>query len=369
MSRGSRLEIDLRLPFGRFELTVSHVAGDGVTGVFGASGAGKSTLLQTIAGLRGEARGRLVFDGDVWLDSDRRLQVPARARGVGYVPQEGLLFPHWSVKRNLLAGWERARAAGQTPDATLARVATLLELEPLLDRSAADLSGGERQRVALGRALCSGARLLLLDEPFAALDLPLRRRLLPYLSRIRAELTVPMLFVSHDPIEVQALCDDLLVLRQGRVVAHGEPRRVLSNPEVFPLAERAGFENLLRGRLERRPGAHSVVELSGGARLVVLPRDGLTDGEVLVGLPATDLLIATERPRGLSARNALPATVSELRPLERSTLVLAELVGGSPPLTIEVTEKTPVELGLEVGGEVYLVIKAASCRLYPSTAG
>ena len=369
MSNTSRLEIDLRLPLDRFELTVRHVAGNGITGVFGASGAGKSTLLQTIAGLRRRASGRLLFDGEIWLDSARRQHVPAQTRRVGYVPQEGLLFPHWSVKRNLLAGSERARAAGQSPEATLARVAELLELEPLLQRSAADLSGGERQRVALGRALCSGARLLLLDEPFAALDLPLRRRLLPYLSRIRAELTVPMLFVSHDPIEVQALCDDLLVLREGSVVARGEPRRVLSNPEVFPLAERAGFENLLRGRLERRPNEHSVVELSGGARLVVVPRDGLADGEVLVGLPATDLLIATERPRGLSARNALPATVCGLRPLERSTLVVAELAGGSPPLTVEVTEKTPAELGLEVGGEIFLVIKAASCRLYPSAAG
>ncbi len=141
---------------------------------------------------------------------------------------------------------------------------------------------------------------------------------------------------------------------------------MLSDPKVFPLAERDGFENLLPGRLERRPGEHSVVELAGGVRLVVLPPEGLADGEVLVGLPATDLMIATERPRGLSARNVLAATVLELRPLERYTLVLAELAGGSPPLSIEVTEKTPGELGLTQGGRVYLVIKAASCRLYGS---
>jgi molybdate transport system ATP-binding protein len=252
-------------------------------------------------------------------------------------------------------------------------VVPLLELEPLLHRAVTTLSGGERQRVALGRALCSGPRLLLLDEPLAALDLPLRRRLLPLLRRLRERLTVPMLLVSHDPIEVQALCDELLVLRHGAVIARGEPRQVLTDPQVFPLAQREGFENLPAGRMEAADGAQQNARVrlgnrSDGAVLTVAaapPEASAAGDEVLVGIPATDILLATQRPEGLSARNILPATVQEIRTFDHQTLVTAQLDGGGPAITVEVTESTPGRLGLEVGSPVFLVIKATVCRLYP----
>ncbi len=217
----SVLEVDVRLALDRFELEVDFVADQPVTGVFGASGAGKTSLLEVVAGLRRGARGRLAFGGEVWLDSTARRFVPPERRHIGYVPQDGLLFPHLNVRENLLAGRKRAVESGQQPAEALETVAGLLELGQLLERSVATLSGGERQRVALGRALCSGPPLLLLDEPLASLDLPLRRRLLPFLRRVRDQLTVPMLLVSHDPIEVQARCDDLSVLEEGRAIARG----------------------------------------------------------------------------------------------------------------------------------------------------
>ncbi len=362
------LEVDVRLPLDRFDLRLELAARRPVTGVFGASGAGKSSLLEVVAGLRRGARGRVRLGDEVWLDSTAGIDLPPERRSVGYVPQDGLLFPHLDVRRNLLAGSRRAARAGGRPEENLARVAELLELTPLLGRSVATLSGGERQRVALGRALCSGPRLLLLDEPLAALDLPLRRRLLPFLRQVCAELTVPVLLVSHDPIEVQALCDEILVLRRGKAIARGAPRQVLTDPAVFPLAEREGFENVLPGRVAGHRGGTTIVRLADGLDVVTVPKEPQGEGEVLVGLPANEILIATEEPRGLSARNALEARIAEIRPVGTFGLVTAELAPGLPAVAIEVTEATPAELGLVPGRPVFLVFKATSCRLYGRSA-
>jgi molybdate transport system ATP-binding protein len=368
-----RLHLALQVTLDRFSVQVEHTCHHPVTGIFGASGAGKSSLLEAVAGLR-RAEGEIRLGETCWLDTAQGIDRPPQGRAVGYVPQEGLLFPHWDVRRNLLAGAARARQRGEDPEARQREVVALLELEPLLHRRVTTLSGGERQRVALGRALCSGPRLLLLDEPLASLDLPLRRRLLPLLRRLRERLTVPMLLVSHDPVEVQALCDELLVLHQGQVIAHGDPRTVLTDPEVFPLAQREGFENLLEGWLSAAdPGRRNArVRLTGGAGavLTVAVPDVAPRGEsVLVGVSATDILLATEPPRGLSARNVLPATVREIRDFEHHALVTAALEAGGPTLTVEVTEATPARLGLVPGAPVFLVVKATACRVYGGNGG
>ena len=364
MSPGPLLSLDVRLPLDRFDLEVALDLDAPVVGLFGPSGSGKSSLLETLVGLRRPTRGVVRVAGETWLDTTVGRFEPPERRGVGYVPQEGLLFPHWNVRRNLLAGAERARRRGHDPAADLARVAALLGLEPLLDRSVEALSGGERQRVALGRALCSGPSLLLLDEPLAALDLPLRRRLLPFLRRVRDELTVPMLFVSHDPFEVQALCDEVVVLDEGRVVGRGEPRRVLSDPSL--VGEIDAFENVLAGRLER--GEESLVHLGRGEgaepTLVVPPGDAPPPGPVLIGLRSTDILVAVEKPGALSARNILPATIEEIRAIGDRALLDCGVSAEQPPLVVEVTPEIPHRLDLAAGREVFLVFKATACRLY-----
>ncbi|MEM8932827.1 MAG: molybdenum ABC transporter ATP-binding protein [Acidobacteriota bacterium] len=364
MSDTATLSIDVQLPLDRFDLDVTAEITAPVTGLFGPSGSGKSSLLETLVGLRRLARGTIRLADEAWLDSSTGEHVPTRLRGIGYVPQEGLLFPHWDVRRNLLAGADRARAGGLDPAAALDRVAQLLGLLPLLDRSVSTLSGGERQRVALGRALCSGPRLLLLDEPFAALDLALRRRLLPFLRRVRDELTVPMLFVSHDPFEIQALCDEVIVLRDGAVVGRGEPRLVLSDPALGSGGDDlGGFENVLTGRLD--DGTDRRVHLAeGGPVIVVGPGDGPPPGRVLLGLRATDVLVSTERPGPLSARNVLPVTIDEVRAVEGRALVDARLANDLPPLVVEVTPEIPQLLGLAPGCEAFVVFKATACRLY-----
>lgn len=379
------LEIDVCLELDRFDLELALDLDRPVTGLFGPSGSGKTSLLEVVAGLRRPTRGRVRLGDETWVEigagsKDRGgdVFVPPERRRIGYVPQEGLLFPHWSVRRNLLAGARRARIEGRDPESELAPVVELLELGSLLERGVATLSGGERQRVALGRALCSGPRLLLLDEPLAALDLPLRRRLLPFLRRVRRELTVPMLLVSHDPLEVQALCDDVAVLRRGRVVARGAPRRVLADPDVFALAPGESFENLLPGVLRRTPEGGRRVCFSAGSSALGVPEtitisagpgDEPADGDVLLGLSSDDILLATTPPEGVSACNILPAEVEEIRAFDGRALVHVRLAPWLPPVVVEVTGGTPERLGLAPGRAVHVIAKATACRLYGAEQG
>jgi molybdate transport system ATP-binding protein len=206
------IDLDIELAQGSFVLAAKVQLNARAAALFGPSGAGKTTILDAIAGLRSPRRGTIVVDGRVLFSSDTGINVPAHHRHVGYVPQDVALFPHMLVRGNLLYG----RHPGVSPD--LVRVVGMLEIEALLDRRVTELSGGERQRVALGRALMSGPSLLLLDEPLAAVDVPLRRRILPYLRRVRDELTVPIIYVSHDREEVDELADVVVKVDGGRVV-------------------------------------------------------------------------------------------------------------------------------------------------------
>lgn len=217
----------VRLSLGRFTLEVDVELQGRVAGVFGPSGAGKTSLLESIVGLRRPAAGTVHLEGRLLADAAARRFVPPERRRIGYVPQDGALFPHLSVRKNLLYGARNGDGATR-----LSEIAAVLEIESLLERRIAGLSGGERQRVALGRALLASPKLLLLDEPFAGVDRPLRGRILPVLARIRDELRVPMLYVSHEPEEILALCDEALRLDRGRIVAHGTPAEVLEGPAI-----------------------------------------------------------------------------------------------------------------------------------------
>lgn len=219
-----RLE-GLRVPLADFAVELEAEIAGPVTVVCGPSGAGKTTLLETIAGLRRPQRGRIVLDGDIMDDAARTVHLPAPARRMGYVPQDLALFPHLSAGQNLLFGGARAGADAPTP----ADVIAVLALAELLSRPIDRLSGGERQRVALGRALISGPRLLLLDEPLAGLDGDLRRRVLGYLRRVRDEFAVPMLYVTHDAGDAAALAAEILVLERGRLEARGSAAEMLEH--------------------------------------------------------------------------------------------------------------------------------------------
>jgi molybdate transport system ATP-binding protein len=206
------IAVDIELVQGSFTLAACIRIDARAAALFGPSGAGKTTILDAVAGLRTPRSGSIAVDGRVLFSSPQRINLAPHQRRVGYVPQDVALFPHMNVRRNLLYG----RHPGLSPD--LDRVVGMLEIDRLVDRGVTDLSGGERQRVALGRALMSGPSLLLLDEPLAAVDVPLRRRILPYLQRVRDDLRIPIVYVSHDKEEVEMLADVVVRVEAGRIV-------------------------------------------------------------------------------------------------------------------------------------------------------
>jgi molybdate transport system ATP-binding protein len=348
----------IRLPLASFELDVDLETSARSLGVFGASGAGKTSLLEVIAGWRTPRSGHVRVGSRVFHDSTTGVSVPVRDRGIGYVPQDALLFPHWTVEQNLRAG----RRRGEEPPSQeeIGRAVEVLELETLLPRRADALSGGERQHAALGRALVSRPGFLLLDEPLGALDLPLRRRILPYLIRVRAAFDLPMMVVSHDATEIQALCEEVAVLERGRVVASGPADRVLR--------ERAGngYENVLSGRVAGVHGGTADVDLDDRVR-VQIPAAGLSTGErVVFSLGADEILVSLSPIEGISARNRLPAVIEDLVETEGSLIARAAVgdVGVTAPrLSIGLTRASAEELRLAPGRRVHLVFKTQSCRV------
>ena len=215
------IALDFRLEQGSFALEMRERLEARVTVLFGPSGAGKTTILEAIAGLRRPSRGTIAVNGRAVYDAARRIDLPAHGRHVGYVSQDVSLFPHLNVRRNLLYGQRRGGRL------ELGTVTSMLAIETLLDRDVRDLSGGEKQRVALGRALMSAPDILLLDEPLAAVDVELRRRILPYLERVRDEVKVPIIYVTHDRDEARRFADHVLLLERGSVVRSGDADAVL----------------------------------------------------------------------------------------------------------------------------------------------
>lgn len=366
MSNGHEMRAQLNMPLDRFTLSVDLRLTRHVTAIFGISGSGKTSLLETVAGLRRNARGILRLGDQLWQDSSRGIFVPPERRKIGYVPQNGLLFPHRNVRANLLIGQRRARHQGQDVEVLQQEVISLLELEPLLERRVDTLSGGECQRVALGRALCSGPQLLLLDEPLAALDMGMRRKLLPFLRSIRQSFDIPMLLVSHDPIEVQALCDDLVVLRDGQVIAQGEPRVTLMQASRDAEEFAHLIENVLPCRFEHHQDEATLVSigLEGDGPLLTLPRVGEaeTDSQ-MIAVRSQDIFISSNRPNGLSARNILPAVVRRVVAAGNKHLVFCALEQSDVELAVDVTAASLQELDIRPGTLVFLIIKSSALQL------
>ena len=215
---------NIRLYQGTFRLDIDHLEVNGeVIGIFGSSGAGKTSLLEIIAGLRHPTSGLIASDETTLTDTAQKIFLPPEHRHIGYVPQDLALFPHLTVRKNLLYGHT---PLNNSSGINLPHVAEILEIVPLLDRSTAELSGGQQQRVAFARALLSSPRLLLMDEPLASLDHDLRARIIPYLQRIRDEFKIPLLYVSHSPDEIAALCDQVIVLRHGQCLRTSPPSEI-----------------------------------------------------------------------------------------------------------------------------------------------
>jgi molybdate transport system ATP-binding protein len=351
------IDLDVALPLATMELRVAAALPGGVTAVMGPSGAGKTSLLEAIAGLRPRATGRIRVAGDTLLDSGRGIALAPERRRVGYVPQDAGLFPHLSALGNVRYG---ARADRTAVDAAI----DTLELRPLLDRRPASLSGGERQRVALARALATRPRLLLLDEPFAALDAGLKERVLPWLLRVRDEWDVPCLYVTHGVGEALAAARHALFLRAGRVAASGEPKALLGVPALEEEVLE-GVENLLPARVighDEEGGTTHLRTADGLDVAVTLASARPTGSAVTLAIRAEDVLVANGPVPGLSARNACAGRVLTVERPGADVLLRCSLDAGGE-LLARITPAALRALGLEPGAPVVLAIKSHSIRI------
>lgn len=346
------LEVSLRHRFGGFDLDVAFEAPPGVTALFGRSGAGKTTVVNAVAGLLTPDSGRIAVNGETLLDTERRVNLPAHRRRIGYVFQDGRLFPHLSVRRNLLYGHWFARE--KPPRERFDQIAGLLGIDALLDRRTGALSGGEKQRVAIGRAILANPRLLLMDEPLAALDAARKDDILPYIERLRDETGLPILYVSHAVGEIARLADTVVVLDAGRVVRAGPAAEVLADPDTFGARE-AGA--LIHARVVAHDDADGLTELSVSAGRLVVPRLQARPGDsVRLRVEAGDITLSRERPQGLSALNILPATVSSVHE-ESGPGAIVALSAGEDRLLARVTRRSVRMLGLAPGVSCHAILK------------
>jgi len=348
----------MRIERGDFTLDVDlDLPGRGITALFGPSGSGKTTCLRAIAGLERADDAYVAIGDEVWQDDAHGICVPVHRRALGYVFQEASLFAHLSVRANLEFGMQRvpARERRFAPDA----VAGLLDIRNLLERRPRGLSGGERQRVAIARALLASPRLLLMDEPLAALDLRRKQEILPYLERMHDELSIPIIYVSHAPDEVARLADHLVLLDAGRVVASGPLSETLARADLPPaFADDAGvvLDTVLEGH---EADALSRLAFDGGV-LYVGQRKEAIGSHLRCRIHARDVSLALLRPAGTSIVNLLPATVTATVPTDTPGHVLVQLRMGSSPLLARITERSRRELDIQPGREVWVQIKGVA---------
>lgn len=354
------IEVRIRVRWPDFELDVDQrLPALGVTALFGHSGSGKTTLLRCIAGLEHGARGEIRFNGDTWQDAATLL--PTHRRPIGYVFQEASLFPHLTVLGNLRYGQRRSRGQ-EARDArfSLEHAIELLGIGHLLKRKPAALSGGERQRVGMARALAVSPRLLLMDEPLAALDLARKQEILPYLERLHDDLEIPVLYVSHAPDEVARLADHLVVMDAGRVLASGPLNDTLSRLDLpIRLGEDAGV--VLDGRVAERDERWHLLRVTCCNTSLWVRDSGAAVGDhARIRILARDVSIAHEPKTGTSILNTLAARVASLGNDAHPALALVKLDVGGSPVIARVTHRSAAQLGLEPGMGVWIQIKAVA---------
>ncbi|MCH7822978.1 MAG: molybdenum ABC transporter ATP-binding protein [Proteobacteria bacterium] len=344
------LDVELKIPM------------RGITGIFGESGSGKTTLLRCLAGLEQPGIGRLSIDGDVWQDTTRKMSRAIHERQIGYVFQEPRLFRHLNVRRNLEYGERRRRDPEHGVE--FKQIVDLLGLAGLLSRTPGELSGGEAQRVAIARALLRAPRLVLMDEPLVALDRARKDEILPFLDRLHAELSLPILYVSHNIEEVCRLCDHLVVMDRGRVLADGEIQSVLVDLDLPLLAgDEAG--SVILATVDAYDADYDLTRLNfSGGELLVPGRLGAKGSRLRLRIRANDVSLCRTRPSDSTILNIIPVTVDRIHK-DKGPYVLVRLRAGSDLLTARLTRRSCDDIGLKPGGQLLAQIKSVAVRHTP----
>jgi molybdate transport system ATP-binding protein len=358
MSLGTSLAVDIEHRLGSFLLDARFEADGGLIALFGRSGSGKTSIVNIVAGLVRPGRARIVVGGTVLVDTERGIRVPRHRRRIGYVFQEGRLFPHLSVRHNLTYGrWFAPRR--QRGD-ELERVVDLLGIGRLLERRPGRLSGGEKQRVAIGRALLADPRLLLMDEPLAALDEQRKAEIMPYIERLRDESKVPIVYVSHSVAEVARLATKLVLLSEGKVAAAGPTRDIMQRLDLFPLADRGEAGAVVEATVARHNAAADLTELASRAGLWRLQRiDAPVGARLRLRVRARDVIVARRPPAEISALNVLPGIVLDIGSRE-TPIVDVRIDCNGEVLTARLTRYSASQLGLASGVPVFAIVKGVA---------
>ena len=358
------LEVRAEDRIGAFALDAAFSAPeDAATALFGRSGSGKTTVLDVVAGLRRPARGRVAVGGRTLLDTERRIDLPAERRRVGYVFQDGRLFPHLDVRGNLEYGARRAR--GRAAHATFAHAVELLDLGALLRRRPATLSGGERQRVAIGRALLASPDLLLMDEPLAALDGPRKAEVLPFIARLNREVRTPILYVSHAVEEVISIADTVVLMDSGKAVAAGPVADIASRLDEAGFTDLAEAGTVLQATVDSHDRARMLTRLETPLGPLLVGRIAAAPGaRARIRLRARDVALALDAPERISVINMVAGAVAEVQRRPNGVVAVAVEAASGARLRADVTRLAADRLALAPGVPVHALIKAVAVERF-----
>ncbi len=352
------LAVDIKRRLGDFLLDAKFEAEGGLIALFGRSGSGKTSIVNVIAGLIRPDSAHMEIAGTVLVDTESGIYVPPHRRRVGYVFQEGRLFPHLTVRQNLLYG--RWFAGAGKPGDDFERVVDLLGIGHLVDRRPGRLSGGEKQRVAIGRALLANPRLLLMDEPLASLDEDRKGEILPYIERLRDRSKIPIVYVSHSVAEVARLATTIVLLADGKVAAIGPTSEIMQRLDLFPLTGRAEAGAVIEATVERHDDSFGMTELSSRAGRWILQRlDVPVGARVRLRVRARDVMLAKSAPEHLSALNVLPGVVAAVGPHDGPIVEIRVDCSGEA-LIARLMRYSVERLGLAVGTPVFALVKSVA---------
>ena len=352
------IDVDIEQRLGAFHLDVGFSAEAPILGLFGRSGSGKTSIVNAIAGISRPDRGSIRVNDAILFDAARKIDLPPEARRVGYVFQDALLFPHMDVESNLTYGQRLHRPGDRFIDE--ARVVDLLGLEALLRRKPRALSGGEKQRVAIGRALLAQPRILLLDEPLASLDAPRKTEILDYIERLRDELAIPIVYVSHSVAEMTRLADTVVVLSEGKCVTIGAVDEVIGRVAPEPERDHDDAGSVLDTHVTAHDSAEELTTLAfDGGELVVPRLDAAISDRVRAMVRARDVSLALHRPTDVSILNILAATVVAVD-VQSGALVEVRLAVGGAILVARITGRSSRQLAIRPGLELFAMVKAVS---------
>ncbi|MFC0877223.1 molybdenum ABC transporter ATP-binding protein [Saccharicrinis sp. FJH2] len=354
------IDVNIKLKRNKFDVVINEQFGEGISGIYGPSGSGKTSLLQCISGLAVPEEGEISIRGNTVFNSSKKINVPVEKRNIGYVFQEGRLFPHMTVERNLLYGLKRHTKTSPGFD----DVVDMLNLKHLLKSKPSDISGGERQRTALGRSLLSSPDILLLDEPFSAVDTRLRNQILPFLLRIHQKIRIPVLIVSHDLPDLLKLTNDLCLIRDGRCIGHDDYHKLLEQKETHHIFSSGSVMNAITMNVNQVKRDEGLTILSSpnrkaNIRILCERSNGhyAPKQELKIFINSEDIALSKHFLKDVTIQNQIRGTITNIIERDSSTLCI---VDAAFPLVVEITAESLKRMKIEVGCQVWCLFKSVA---------